>query len=94
MHYLGTISAATTETKDNTTTTTTFVIPADIREIVVQPSALGVYITLGAAATTGNGYYCAVANERITIRKGQGSFILSMHNPTGGTVTLKVFASR
>jgi hypothetical protein len=94
MKLIGTISVATTATKNNKDTAVPFDLPAK-GKIAIQSDTAGVFAEVGvtnAYATDANKGRRLGQYEYAELSLGQlATPVLSINNPTGGTAVVKVW---
>ena len=100
MILLGTITAASTATKDNGNTAVPFTIPAGVKELLIQTDQASVYVGFvsasGGALALAAGLKLAAASEQktLTFEPVESARILAVHNDALSTANVKVFRVR
>lgn len=95
MRYLGTITVATANVKNNKNTAVPFDLPKNVRAIALQSDTAAAFAALGIADD-----FAAVAasarrlgqHEWAEFRVAGVEWVVSVRNDTGGDVNVKVFA--
>lgn len=97
MYLLGTITCATTLTKDNGNTAAPFTIPAGVKKLRLQSDTAAVFGGFVAASATAlasaAGFKFKAADDFVDLDLDpiEAVRFLAINNPTGGTSNVKVF---
>lgn len=93
MRYLGSIVVPNGTSKDNSTTATPFDLPATACSLVFVPSTTGLLLRYGKAADVTSNDYAVGAGPLALPWAGRSSGLVGLNNPTGGSITCKVYAT-
>jgi len=93
MRYLGSIVVPNGTSKDNSTTATPFDLPKTACALVFAPSATGLLLRYSKAADVTSDDYPIGTGPLSAPWAGRDSGLVGLKNPTGGSITCKVYAT-
>lgn len=93
MRYLGTIVVGAGAAEDNSTTASPFTLPKNACSLAFVPSATGLLVRYGAKAAIGANDFPLLADSHSFPWAGRDSGLVALKNPTGGSLSCKVYAT-
>jgi hypothetical protein len=93
MRYLGSIVVPNGTSEDNSTTATPFDLPKTACALVFAPSATGLLLRYSKAADVTSNDFPLLTDTRSLPWAGRSAGLVGLKNPTGGSITCKVYAT-